>query len=108
MARPPGVGRGDGGGLHQRPHAEWRGTACSKRVGGHGGILYRRDRRGASGVWKEELLMGPLEITGTARLALGLVTGIAFGFILQKGQALEFHKNSDGLRLRDFTIWKLM
>ncbi len=52
--------------------------------------------------------MGPLEITGTARLALGLVTGIAFGFILQKGQALKFHKIIDALRLRDFTIWKLM
>jgi hypothetical protein len=52
--------------------------------------------------------MGPLEITGTARLALGLVTGIAFGFILQKGQALKFHKIIDALRLKDFTIWKLM
>ena len=52
--------------------------------------------------------MGPLEITGTARLVLGLVTGIAFGFILQKGQALKFHKIVDALRLRDFTIWKLM
>ena len=52
--------------------------------------------------------MGPLEITGMARLALGLVTGLAFGFILQKGQALKFHKIIDALRLRDFTIWKLM
>ena len=52
--------------------------------------------------------MGPLEITGTTRLVLGLVTGIAFGFILQKGQALKFHKILDALRLRDFTIWKLM
>lgn len=52
--------------------------------------------------------MGPLEITGTTRLLLGLVTGIAFGFILQKGQALKFHKIIDALRLRDFTIWKLM
>jgi hypothetical protein len=52
--------------------------------------------------------MGPVEISGTARLALGLVTGIAFGFILQKGQALKFHKIVDALRLRDFTIWKLM
>ena len=52
--------------------------------------------------------MGPLEITGTARLVLGLVTGVAFGFILQKGQALKFHKIIDALRLRDFTIWKLM
>jgi len=52
--------------------------------------------------------MGPLEITGTPRLVLGLVTGIAFGFILQKGQALKFHKIIDALRLRDFTIWKLI
>jgi len=27
--------------------------------------------------------MGPLEITGTGRLILGLATGIPFGFILQ-------------------------
>ena len=52
--------------------------------------------------------MGPLEITGTPRLILGLVTGIAFGFILQKGQAVKFQKILDALRLRDFTIWKLM
>jgi len=52
--------------------------------------------------------MGPLEITGTARLILGLATGIAFGFILQKGQALKFRKIIDALRLKDFTIWKLM
>jgi hypothetical protein len=52
--------------------------------------------------------MGPLEITGTARLVLGLATGIAFGFILQKGQALKFHKIVNALRLTDFTIWKLM
>jgi hypothetical protein len=52
--------------------------------------------------------MGPLEITGTARLILGLATGIAFGFILQKGQALKFHKIVNALRLKDFTIWKLM
>ena len=52
--------------------------------------------------------MGPLEITGTPRLILGLFTGVAFGFILQRGQALKFHKIIDALRLRDFTIWKLM
>ncbi len=52
--------------------------------------------------------MGPLQITGTARLLLGLATGIAFGFILQKGQALKYQKILDALRLRDFTIWKLM
>ena len=52
--------------------------------------------------------MGPLDITGMPRLILGLITGIAFGFILQKGQALKFHKIIDALRLRDFTIWKLM
>jgi uncharacterized protein len=52
--------------------------------------------------------MGPLEITGTPRLILGLVTGVAFGFILQKGQALKFQKIINALRLRDFTIWKLM
>ena len=52
--------------------------------------------------------MGPLEITGSARLVLGLVTGIAFGFFLQKGGATKYDKIVDALRLKDLTIVKLM
>jgi hypothetical protein len=52
--------------------------------------------------------MGPLEITGNARLLLGLVTGIAFGFFLQKGGATKYDKIVGALRLKDLTIIKLM
>lgn len=52
--------------------------------------------------------MGPLEITGSARLILGLVTGIAFGFLLQKGGATKYDKIVEALRLKDLTIIKLM
>lgn len=41
-------------------------------------------------------------------LILGLITGIFFGFFLQKGQALKYDKQLGVLRLRDFTILKLM
>ena len=37
--------------------------------------------------------MGPLEITGTARLVLGLVTGILFGFILKKAKSRSIRKS---------------
>jgi len=41
-------------------------------------------------------------------LLSGLVTGIFFGFFLQKGQALKYDKQMGMLRLKDFTILKLM
>lgn len=41
-------------------------------------------------------------------LILGLITGILFGFILQKGQALRYDRQLGILRLMDFTILKLM
>ena len=41
-------------------------------------------------------------------LALGLVTGIFFGFFLQKGQALKYNKQVGMLRLQDFTLLKVM
>ena len=41
-------------------------------------------------------------------LILGLITGIFFGFFLQKGQALKYDKQLGVLRLKDFTILKLM
>ncbi len=52
--------------------------------------------------------MGPLEITGTARLVLGLLTGVLFGFILQKGQVTRYQKIVAFFRLTDLTVLKVM
>ena len=41
-------------------------------------------------------------------LMLGLITGIFFGFFLQKGQALKYDRQIGMLRLKDFTILKVM
>ena len=41
-------------------------------------------------------------------LILGLVTGVIFGFLLQKGRVLRFEKQLGALRLQDFTIIKFM
>jgi uncharacterized membrane protein YedE/YeeE len=41
-------------------------------------------------------------------LILGLLTGISFGFFLQKGQALKYDKQIGMLRFKDFTILKVM
>jgi uncharacterized membrane protein YedE/YeeE len=43
-----------------------------------------------------------------ANLLLGLVTGVFFGFFLQKGQALKYDKQLGMLRFQDFTILKVM
>ena len=52
--------------------------------------------------------MGPLEITGPARLVLGLVTGILFGFILQKAQVTKYQKIVSFFRWTDLTVQKVM
>lgn len=52
--------------------------------------------------------MGPLEITGSARLVLGLLTGILFGFILQKGQVTKYQKIVSFFRLTDLTVLKVL
>lgn len=52
--------------------------------------------------------MGPLEITGPARLLLGLLTGVLFGFILQKGQVTRYEKIVGFFRLSDLTVFKVM
>jgi uncharacterized protein len=52
--------------------------------------------------------MGPLEITGPVRLALGLVTGILFGFILQKAQVTKYEKIVGFFRLTDLTVLKVL
>ena len=41
-------------------------------------------------------------------LIYGLVTGILFGFLLQKGRVLRYDKQIGALRLQDFTIIKFM
>ena len=44
----------------------------------------------------------------TADLMYGLVTGILFGFLLQKGRVLRYDKQIGALRLQDMTIVKFM
>ena len=39
---------------------------------------------------------------------LGLITGIAFGFLLQKGRVLRFDKQLGAMLLKDMTIVKFM
>ncbi len=39
---------------------------------------------------------------------LGLITGVAFGFLLQKGRVLRFDKQLGALLLKDMTIFKFM
>jgi hypothetical protein len=52
--------------------------------------------------------MGPLEISGSAKLVLGLATGIAFGFVLQKAQVTRYDKIVAFFRLTDMTVLKVM
>ena len=42
------------------------------------------------------------------KLLLGLVTGIAFGFLLQKGRVAKFHVIMGQFLLRDWTVVKIM
>lgn len=43
-----------------------------------------------------------------SELIYGLVTGILFGFLLQKGRVLRYDKQLGALRFQDFTIIKFM
>ncbi len=43
-----------------------------------------------------------------SQLVYGLITGILFGFFLQRGQVLRYDKQIGALRLRDMTIVKFM
>lgn len=52
--------------------------------------------------------MGPLAITGSAKLLLGLGTGILFGFILQRAQVTNYNKIVSLFRLTDLTVLKVM
>ena len=42
------------------------------------------------------------------QLFFGLVTGVLFGFLLQRGQVLRYDKQLGALRLKDMTIVKFM
>jgi uncharacterized membrane protein YedE/YeeE len=42
------------------------------------------------------------------KLALGLVTGIVFGFLLQKGRAAKYHVIVGQFLLKDWTVAKIM
>ena len=44
----------------------------------------------------------------TTKLLLGLVTGILFGFLLQKGRAAKFHVIIGQFLLKDWTVVKIM
>ena len=44
----------------------------------------------------------------SAEQLLGLVTGVAFGFLLQKGRVLRFDKQINAMLLKDMTIFKFM
>ena len=43
-----------------------------------------------------------------AKLVLGLLTGIVFGFLLQKGRAAKFHVIIGQFLLKDWTVVKIM
>jgi len=61
-----------------------------------------------AGDFSKGVVMGPLEISGPARLMLGLVTGILFGFILQKAQVTKYQKIVAFFRWSDLTVQKVM
>lgn len=44
----------------------------------------------------------------TTEQSLGLVTGVLFGFLLQKGRVLRFDKQVGAMLLKDMTIFKFM
>lgn len=57
---------------------------------------------------KNEEAPPPTEKNPAVQLALGLVFGIAFGFLLQKGGVAKYHVLIGVLLLRDFTVIKVM
>lgn len=56
----------------------------------------------------ENIPASPAEKNPTRQLLLGLVFGIAFGFLLQKGGVAKYHVLIGVLLLRDFTVIKVM
>ncbi len=47
-------------------------------------------------------------IDSPSKLILGALTGLAFGFLLQRGSVTRFNTIVDQLRLKDFTVLKVM
>lgn len=52
--------------------------------------------------------MGPLDITGMPRLLLGLLTGVLFGFILQRSGLTRYATIVGFFRLTDLRMLKVM
>lgn len=52
--------------------------------------------------------MGTLFVGGATKLLLGLLTGVMFGFILQKAQVTKYHKIVGFFRLTDLTVLKVL
>src|ERR1700694_5349748 len=48
------------------------------------------------------------EFESPADLVLGLVTGICFGFLLQKGRVAKYQTILGQLLLKDWTVFKIM
>lgn len=55
----------------------------------------------------EELKPGKKE-PGAQQLILGLMLGVVFGFLLQKGGVAKYHILIGALLVEDFTVWKVM
>lgn len=47
-------------------------------------------------------------VTGTAALALAVLFGFAFGWLLHRGRVTDYNTILDQFRLRDFTVLKVM
>lgn len=54
------------------------------------------------------LTMGSAWFDSPGKLAMGAGTGLVFGFLLQKGGVSRFGVIADQLRLKDFTVMKVM
>lgn len=53
-------------------------------------------------------MMGPLEITGMPKLLFGLLAGVVFGILLDKGRVTRYETITGQFLFRDFTMLKLM
>ena len=53
-------------------------------------------------------MTSPLEITGISKLVVGLITGILFGFLLDKARLTKYETIEGQFLLSDFTMVKVM
>jgi len=56
----------------------------------------------------DTLTLASAWVDSPSKLILGALTGLAFGFILQRGSVTRFNTIVDQLRLKDFTVLKVM